>query len=335
MVKLYNRKTLWFILITIGIIIPFFIDSQSQLLLFTKIYILAVFAMSYDILLGYTGIISFGHAMFFGIGAYSISLMLKHLGESWINVLLAVIIAIFLAAIVSFIVGILTLRLKNTYYAMITLAFAELFQILALKWRSLTNGDDGFNFSSKIPDLLKDRVNFYYLSLLFLVVMTILLYRFVKSPTGKVLVAIKENEQRAENLGYPILHYKLISSIIAGVVASLSGAMYAISYRYVGSNFFGIDKTIDALLMTIIGGVGTLFGSIIGAGIINIAHELLSDLAGLHPIFDRWLILFGILYVLIVMFFPKGIMGSISKYKGLFSNYRKQKTWTKDNSSLK
>jgi branched-chain amino acid transport system permease protein len=113
-----------------------------------------------------------------------------------------------------------------------------------------------------------------------------------------------------------VLRYKLISSIVAGVVAALAGVMYVISYRYVGSaSVFGIDKTIDALLMTIIGGVGTLFGPIIGSGIVIFAHDLLSDLASIHPIFERWLILFGILYVLIVMFFPKGIMGTFQKRK--------------------
>ena len=310
-----KKKIGWAVLILLGLLLPLFINNQSQLLLFTRIYILAVFAMSYDILLGYTGIISFGHVMFFGIGAYSVSLMLKHGGESWFYIIIAVVIAIILAAAVSFIVGVLSLRLKNTYYAMITLAFAELFHILSLKWRSLTYGEDGFNFASQIPDFIKDRFNFYYISLFFLIIIAYFLYQFVNSPTGKVLVAIRENENRAETLGYHVLHYKLISSVVAGVVASLSGMMYAISYRYVGSaSVFGIDKTIDALLMTIIGGVGTLFGSLLGAGVINIAHELLADLANIHPIFERWLILFGVLYVLIVMFFPKGIMGSLRRF---------------------
>lgn len=329
---MFNKKTLWLFLIIIGLLIPLVIDNQSLLLLLTRIFILSVFAMSYDILLGYTGIISFGHVMYFGIGMYSISLMLKHGGESWLNVGIAFLIAIVLAAVISFLVGVLSLRLKNTYYAMITLAFAELFGILALKWRSLTYGEDGFNFSSYIPDFIKDRLNFYYITFIFLIIITIFLYNFVKSPTGKVLQAIRENEQRAETLGYSVIRYKLISSIVAGVVASISGIMYAISYRYVGSvTAFGIDKTIDALLMTIIGGVGTLFGPIIGSAIINIAHNLLSDLAYIHPIFERWLIIFGVLYILIVMFFPKGILGSFAKYKGVFLNFKKAKIWTKDN----
>lgn len=321
-----KNRWLFLLLLVIGILMPILIDSKPILLLFTKIYILAIFAMSYDILLGYTGIISFGHVMYFGIGAYSISLMLKHVGESWINVGIAIIIAVLLSAIVSLFVGVLSLRLKSTYYAMITLAFAELFHILSLKWRSLTYGEDGFNFASQIPDFLKDRLNFYYISFIALIVIAYFLYQFVKSPTGKVLVAIRENEQRAEMLGYSTLYYKLISSTVAGVVASLSGILYAISYRYVGSfSVFGMDKTIDALLMTIIGGVGTLFGAILGSGIIILAHELLSDLADFHPIFDRWLILFGILYVLIVMFFPSGIMGAYYKYRNKWRRKKETK----------
>ncbi len=332
--QILKNRGVFIALLLVGLLLPLFTDSQPVLLLFTRIFILAIFAMSYDILLGYTGIISFGHVMYFGIGAYSISLLLKHGGESWVNVLLAALIAVILSAIVSLIVGILSLRLKNTYYAMITLAFAELFHIVSLKWRSLTYGEDGFNFSSQIPDFLKDRFYFYYISFIALLLVGYFLYQFTKSPTGKVLVAIRENEARAEMLGFSTLYYKLISSTVAGVVASLSGILYAISYRYVGSaSVFGMDKTIDALLMTIIGGVGTLFGAIIGAGIINLAHQFLADLANFHPIFERWLIFFGILYILIVMFFPSGILGTFNKYKYKFQSRKVERDKSHANSS--
>lgn len=294
------------------VLFPFVNDSRSMLLLLTQIFIFAVFAMSYDLLLGYTGIVSFGHAMFFGIGAYTVGIFMKKFDSSMGMLLLSVVVIILLSAIVSYLVGILSLRLKSHFYAMLTLAFSGLFLVAAEKWRSLTMGNDGFTFS--IPDLLKDREVFYFLALFFMIAMFLLLKRFTESPAGRVLQAIRENEQRAESLGYQVLHYKVIASIVSGVAASLSGAMYALTLRFVNTAVFAIDVTLDALLMTIIGGVGTLFGGIIGAALIEFAHDWLTDLAKVHWIFERWIIFFGIIYILIVMFFPQGIVGTVREW---------------------
>jgi branched-chain amino acid transport system permease protein len=143
----------------------------------------------------------------------------------------------------------------------------------------------------------------------------IFLWKFTNSPTGRVLVAIRENEQRVKFLGYNVLHYKIISTVVAGVTASLAGAFYAIHMRFVSTSVLTASKTIDALLATIIGGVGTLYGAIAGAGIVSFAGDYLSKLAKLNHIFERWYILFGLLYILIVMFAPYGILGLIYKLK--------------------
>lgn len=291
---------------------PWFSDSRSMLILLTQVFILAVYAMSYDILLGYTGIVSFGHAMFFGIGAYTVGILLKRVDATFAVILLAVVVAVVLAAVVSFVIGALSLRLKSHYYAMLSLAFAGLFLVAAEKWRSLTMGNDGFTFT--VPELLRDREIFYYLSLLFMLGMYWLLGRFIRSPMGKVLEAIRENEPRAESLGYHTLHYKIIASIVAGVAAALSGIMYALSLRFVNTSVFAVETTLDALLMTIVGGVGTLFGGIVGAFLIEFAHHWLTGLAKVHWIFERWIIFFGIVYVLIVLFFPRGIVGTVNQW---------------------
>lgn len=297
------------IALVLMLLLPLLFDSRSTLILLSQVYIFGVFAMSYDILLGYTGIISFGHAMFFGIGAYTTGIMMKQTDNTLLILFAAICIAAFLAFLVSFLIGILSLRLKATFYAMITLAFAELFFILAEKWRRLTFGNDGFTFS--IPKGLSDRLTFYYVACIFLALMFLFLKRFIDSPVGKVLVAVRENEQRTESLGFKVLHYKVIANIVAGVAASLAGVMYALSIKFVNTSVFTVDKTVDALLMTIVGGVGTLFGPLLGSVIIQYAHESLTELAKTHWIFERWLILFGIIYILIVMFFPKGIVGTI------------------------
>ncbi|OZI12384.1 branched-chain amino acid ABC transporter permease [Bacillaceae bacterium SAS-127] len=284
-----------------------------MLILFTQIFIFAIFAMSYDILLGYTGIVSFGHAMFFGIGAYTMGIFMKQFEPTPFYFLLAVLVTILFTGLLSYIVGLLTLRLKSHFYAMLTLALSGLFLVLAEKWRTLTFGNDGFTF--RVPDFAKDRTDFYLICLVTMIVVFVLLQRFTHSPLGKVWQAIRENEQRTESLGYQVLHYKIIASVVAGVVAGLAGSLYSVSLRFVNTSVFAMDVTLDALLITIIGGVGTLVGAIIGAGLIEFAHHWLTELAKVHWIFERWIIFFGIIYILAVMFFPQGIVGTFSKLR--------------------
>ncbi|MGV3487079.1 MAG: branched-chain amino acid ABC transporter permease [Tuberibacillus sp.] len=290
---------------------PFFFDSFSIMLLLSQIFILAAFAMSYDILLGFTGIVSFGHAMFFGIGAYTTGIIIREYQASFLTIVLSLITAMVLAAIVSFIAGILSLRLKTHFYAMLTLALAQLFLVGAEKWRSLTAGNDGFTFF--LPVWLMDPIHFYFVALVFMIIIYFLLYRFTQSPVGRVLQAIRENENRVESLGYKVLYYKVTANIVSGVVAALSGAMYAYTLHFVSTSVFSIDQTLDVLLMTIIGGVGTLVGAMLGAGLIELVHHWLTQLADVFWLFERWIILFGIIYILAVMFFPQGIVGGLYK----------------------
>lgn len=309
--KNFDEKTnRIFLIICVGLLIfPFVYEDRNLLIMFTQIFIFAIFAMSYDILLGFTGIVSFGHAMFFGIGAYSASIFMKSFEPELGFIILAVLVGILLSAIVSYIVGLLTLRLKSHYYAMLTLALSGLFLVAAEKWRSLTYGNDGFTF--RVPELFRDRMSFYLICLVCMALVYFGLKRLINSPLGKVLLAIRENEQRTESLGYYVLHYKIIASIFAGILASLSGSLYAISLRFVNTSVFSIDITLDALLMTIIGGVGTLIGAVIGSGIIELAHHWLTGLAKVHWIFERWIIFFGVVYILAVRFFPQGIVGTL------------------------
>ncbi|WAA08760.1 branched-chain amino acid ABC transporter permease [Fervidibacillus albus] len=290
-------------------ILPFVYESRTLLILLTQIFIFAIFAMSYDLLLGYTGIVSFGHAMFFGIGAYSTGIILHRMESTLFTTFFSIVVGIVVSCIVSIFVGFLTLRLKSHFFAMLTLAFASLFLVVAEKWRTLTFGNDGFTFP--IPELLRDRTYFYLISLSLMIGIYFLLKRFTDSPFGKVLVAIRENEKRVESLGFQPLYYKVIASVLAGTTASISGSLYVLSLRFVNTSVFTMETTLDALLMTIIGGVGTLIGPIIGSGLIEFAHHLLTDLASTFPLFERWIIFFGILYILAVIFFPSGIVGSI------------------------
>lgn len=164
--KLFSSRSAMSVVIALLLLFPLVSDSRSALILLTQIFIYAVFAMSYDILLGYTGIISFGHAMFFGIGAYTTGIFMHRWDNSFVVFLLSLVVVLILTSIVSYVIGALSLRLKSHYYAMLTLAFAGLFFVLAEKWRSVTMGNDGFTFP--IPDLFKDRLVFYFVALAFM-----------------------------------------------------------------------------------------------------------------------------------------------------------------------
>ncbi|CAM4170548.1 branched-chain amino acid ABC transporter permease [Bacillus manliponensis] len=307
--KLYFGLTILLCLL----LFPLVNDSRSMLILFSQIFIFAIFAMSFDILLGYTGIVSFGHCMFFGIGAYSVALFFDRQEPSILNFLLSMVIGVVFSIIVSYIIGMLSLRLKSHFYAMLTLAISQLFFVVAEKWRSVTHGGDGFTF--RVPDVFRDRFTFYYITLVCLVVIFLLLWLFTKSSIGKVLQAISQNEQRVEALGYKILHYKVIASIVAGVVATISGGLFVITLRFVNTTLFSIDMTLNALLMTTIGGVGTLVGAIAGAGIIESLKYYLSELASEYPIFERWTIILGMLYIIVLLVFPTGLVGTIKKMR--------------------
>ncbi len=322
---LSNRVSLYFggAVFFFFIIFPFINDSRSMLILFTQIFIFAIFAMSFDILLGYTGIVSFGHCMFFGIGAYCVALLFDRQEASLSSFLMGVILAVTLSAVISYMIGILSLRLKSHFYAMLTLAISQLIFVLAEKWRTVTHGGDGFTF--RVPDIFRDRFTFYYITLISLVIIFLLLQLFTKSSIGKVLKAISQNEQRVEALGYKILHYKVIASVVAGIVASVSGALFVITLRFVNTTVFSIDMTLNALLMTTIGGIGTLVGGIIGAGIIESMKYYLSELASQYPIFERWTIFLGLLYIIVLLGLPTGMLGTVRKLVNWKRHKKKEK----------
>ncbi len=308
MVRLRFPSSTWAAILTgtFLALLPLFTSSRSTYSMVNMIAISGVFALSYNLLVGYTGILSLGHALFFGSGAYIVGITLRHLGPSAGMLALAILLVLIFAVLAGLFVGYLTLRLKAIYYAMVTLALAELFVILVEKWREVTGGLDGLNY--KVPEAIRDPLAVYYLILIFAVAMVLLTRRFLDSPTGKVIVAIRENEQRALSLGFNVFRYKLIASVVAGVISSLAGIVFALESRFVMSGILSVEKTLEALLMTILGGMGTLLGPLIGAAVIHLAGDWLSELAKVNPIFERWPVLFGFLYIFIVLTVPGGIM---------------------------
>ncbi len=278
---------------------PLLTPSTYLVALAIEVFIFSVYAVSYDLLMGFTGLISFGHALFFGAGAYTAGILLVRTGIPLPGVMVLVVVV---NAMLAAGVGILSLRVRGVYFAMVTLAFSELFYIVAYKWTWLTGGSDGLT-GIRVPDWLMNRLTFYYFALLLAGAVFLLAHRLVNSPAGKVMVAIRENETRAAVLGYNVFAFKLQAMVISGALAALAGMAYALFLDYAYPALLGIDTTVNALLMTLIGGAGTLWGGILGAAVVRLLGFWLSTL------FDRWLLVFGLVYVLIVMFLPSGLFG--------------------------
>jgi len=318
---------------------PFLIPGVKALNVAAKILIFIVLVASFDLLLGYTGIVSFAHTMFFGIGAYGVAIASTRMGPGWGSILVGLAVALALSFVLALAVGLFSLRVRAIFFSMITLAVAAAFQTLASQLSDITGGEDGLTF--KMPELispsfelsgtpflgvsLDGRLICYYLLFALALVLTLSLLRIVNSPFGRVLQAIRENEFRAEAIGYPVVVYRTTSSILSALFATLAGAMLAIWLRYNGPDTsLSFEVMLDVLLIVVIGGMGTIYGAAIGAGVFVVAQSYLQDLlklasdavsglpwlaALLSP--DRWLLWLGVLFVLSVYYFPTGIVGRL------------------------
>lgn len=322
-----NRKLLTLILkcimgaaLTLLLIyLPFGMSRSNQSLLI-RIFIFAVYGMSYDILKGYTGFLSIGHALFFGGGMYITGIFFTMFGATYQALALAVLAAVLFASVCGYLMGRLSFRASGLVATMITLALGEIVRNMAERWRSVTGGSDGLNF--KVPPALMDRVTLYFIALGFLVLMFFVLYKFVHSPVGRVLQSIRENEQRAIFLGYNTLNYKLIAMQVSGISAALAGVLFALSTRFVYTEYLGIGTTMQPLLYTLLGGEGTLIGPVIGSFVVNLFQSLLLRLKPVSPIFEKWPIFFGTLYVVVVLFMPEGVTGAYHRFQTLLLSRR-------------
>jgi branched-chain amino acid transport system permease protein len=333
----YTRPTfiIQLVLVAFLLTVPWAFSSFRVIDLVAKIMIFTVFVASYDLLLGYSGLLSLGHSLFFGIGAYSLGLIMVHSKNAgWYHILLAAGIALGLSIIMALVIAFFSLRVKALFFAMMTLALAEFAFILAIQWYDLTRAEDGVSF--KLPGIfsvdwsapsflgleVNGRLMAYYFILIVSVILFIVMLRFVRSPVGQVLKAIRDNEPRATALGYKTFRYQVFAIVFGSAIASLSGVLFAIWLKYVNpESVLSTSLMLNVLLMVIIGGLGTLYGSIFGASFIKIAETWLPDLQkvakGLLPnveiatrLAERWILYFGILFILVVFFFPKGFVGT-------------------------
>ncbi len=281
--------------------------SGSNVALLTEILIWALFAISYNLLLGYTGVVSLGHAAFFGIGGYAVALILVKTGVPFVIAFAAAPVA---AAAAALVMGILALRLTAIYFALFTLAVGQIAWSVSQKWVSFTGGDNGLGgFASSIPNLISSRQEFYFFTLSVVAVATGILFLVVNSPFGFTLRAIRENRNRAEFMGIPVRRYQLLAFVISGLFAGLAGALLVTQFRFVHpENLFWL-RSAEVLLMALLGGVHLFWGPALGAGV----FIYLDDQVRAHPYDNLALtgLALGGLALVVVVLLPFGLGGLI------------------------
>lgn len=273
-----------------------------------EVLIFAVFAMSLNLLIGFTGLLSFGHAAFFGLGAYTVVTLGVHLGvNGWLGMLAGIVVA----ALGALIIGFFCIRVSGIPFLMLTMAFSQLLFSISVKWRDVTGGTDGIGGFQR-PGLfgldLNERMTLYYLCVLGFLAALWFLQRLIRAPLGSILIGIRENELRMRTIGYPVQRFKLISFIIGGALAGFAGTMYAFFNAFVSSDILHWALSGDAIMMVILGGTGTIFGPVVGAGVFLLLKNFVSS----HH--EYWMLWVGLVFILCVMFLREGVWGLLIRW---------------------
>jgi len=292
------------VLVALGLIAPF--TNSFVILLVTRALILAILAMSLDILLGYTGLPSLGQAAYLGIGAYLTAILATkyNFGLGW-SFWLVILLGILLGAATAAFFGLFAIRASGVYFLMITLALGQCVWGLAYRWNSMTGGDNGLNLPGRpaFGIQLANDVAYFYLVFAFFVASLLMLYVLVQSPFGRSLEGIREREVRMRTLGYNTWLHKYLAFVIAGGFGGLAGVLWAHANGHVSPEDVVLTTSVDALLMVVLGGPGTLVGGAVGAALVVFLREYLSTLV------PWWQYVLGGVYILTILFLPSGLMG--------------------------
>lgn len=279
----------------------------------TRVVVMALAAMALNFLLGHTGVLSFGHAAYFGLGAYGAGLTLKLLVPS---TPLAMLVGVTVGTVAAGVIGALIVRLRSVYFAMATIAFGQVFYFVAFRWNSVTGGDDGLSGWRRQPielgftrlDILADDKAFYYLVLAAFAFAVALMAVLLRSPFGRTLIAIRENEQRARFLGISVERHIWFSFVISCLFVSLAGALYGMLNNFADPHDLRWDQSGDFVIMAVLGGMRSFWGPLIGAAIFVVLQDYLSSQT------ENWMSFIGLFFVFVVLFFPRGVLGSIQRW---------------------
>jgi branched-chain amino acid transport system permease protein len=306
------QRVPWAVLVFVTAACVPWLGSRYYTFLATDIVILALFAASLNLLLGYTGLVSFGHAAYFGVGAYTCAILMKTYGVSFAIALAAAAVS---AAVCALVFGLFCVRATRIYFSMLTLAFAQIVWAICFKWNSVTGGEQGLSnvpypdlgWISSVPGLgvLRSSDHFYLLVLLLVGLAFWLLRRIVDSPFGSVLTAIRENPERAEFVGINVRRYQLAAFVVAGAFAGWAGALFGIFNRGVFPDFAHWSKSAEVLIMVILGGIGHFWGPAVGATILILLNQQINAYT------QFWPLILGSILIVLVFVFPNGVFGTL------------------------
>lgn len=290
-----------------------FIVPPFHVAMLTRIMVLATYAIGYNILLGYTGLMSLGHAMFFATGLYATGLSVIYYG---LTPLEALILAILLSAVMSAAMGAITLRTSGVFFLIVTMIFSQVFFLATIYFNAITGGEQGLVLTQYLKPLslgllsvnLTDSLARYNFALIIFSLAFLSSLWLTRSPVGRVLVAVRENDERTEMLGYNIYRYKLLAFTVSGTISGMAGAAYALVFAYIGSTLASILYSINPLLWTLLGGAGTTIGPILGTGLMIYIIDFTSGIT------SSYLIVVGVALVLLVLAFPPGIVGAVRRW---------------------
>jgi branched-chain amino acid transport system permease protein len=294
-------------IIVLLVVMPYVLPEFWRRLL-TEILIWGLLAMSSDLLIGYTGMVSFGHSAFFGIGMYGAAAAMLTMTPP--NLAVVLVCGLFAAAAVATFVAYFSTRLREIYFAITTLIFSQIFYVVIFTWTELTGGENGLTFSRPplgIPGLFSMRftsTTLHWFVVAVVAISYLLLRRITQSPFGMVLQSIRENETRTRAIGYPVERYKIVAVMLSGVFAGLAGVLYAIQNQFAAPDFVFFVVSGETVIYNVVGGIGTLVGPIVGAAFFLLLRE------GFSRFFTEfYLIPTGIIFIAIVMFMPQGLLG--------------------------
>jgi branched-chain amino acid transport system permease protein len=312
-VNAFNKRgadiVVWLLLLTM----PYWLNwVGGYTSLGSRVLVLALAAMSLNFLLGFTGVLSFGHAAYFGLGAYGVGLTIKYLMP---NTLIGMAVGVITGTIAAGIIGALIVRLRGIYFAMVTIAFGQVFYFIAYRWNSVTGGDDGLSGWQRVPidlrfttvDILANDKALYYLVLVCFAVAVGVMAALLRSPFGRTLLAIRENERRARFLGIPVDRHIWLSWVISCLFVSLAGTVYALLNNFADPHDLRWDQSGDFVIMAVLGGMRAFWGPLIGAAIFVVLQDYISSETA------NWMSFIGLFFVLVVLFFPRGVLGLIQR----------------------
>jgi len=308
-----NRRSadiaVWVLLLTM----PYWLNwVGGYTALGSRVLVMALAAMSLNFLLGFTGVLSFGHAAYFGLGVYGAGLTIKYLVP---NTLIGMAVGVIAGTIAAAVIGMLIVRLRGIYFAMVTIAFGQVFYFIAFRWNTVTGGDDGLSGWRRVPidlgfakvDILGNDRAFYYFVLIFFAVAAAIMAALLRSPFGRTLLAIRENERRARFLGIPVDRHIWLSWLISCLFVSLAGTLYALLNNFADPHDLRWDQSGDFVIMAVLGGMRAFWGPLIGAAIFVVLQDYVSSQTA------SWMSFIGLFFVLVVLFFPRGVLGVVGR----------------------